>query len=211
MSFLAFNSKPPVRVRITPLAPIPFAAMRGFTLIELMVTVAVLAVIVTLAAPSFASLISGNRMTTRTTELIGALNVAHSEAVRRAQPVTLRSTNIDNYSLGWTVFPDADANGSAASNTDDKDGLPLRVTAAFNGNATITRVTRSTPPAPYTYTNATDARRGYVVFDSRGSITAPLPAFFKVCDPSNTSVRGRIVQVNVVGKVSLDSTTETCP
>ncbi len=187
------------------------AQQSGFTLIELMVTLTVLAIILKLAIPSFSSLIAANRMTSQTTQLMGALNTAHSEAVRRAQPVTLRSNDDNNYSLGWKVFPDANGDGSAANPTDAADGLPLLVAAAFSGTAAIKRVTRSNPPAPFTYTNATDSARMLLVFGSRGAITSTSAAFFRVCDPSNPAVKGRIVQVNVVGKISLDSTSETCP
>jgi type IV fimbrial biogenesis protein FimT len=186
------------------------ATQRGVTLIELMVTVTVLAIVLSLAVPSMTGLIVANRITNQTSQLIGALKLANGEAVRRAQPVTLLSNNADNYSTGWTVFPDADADGAAASATNTTDGLPLLVAASFGSSATIKRVTRSNPPAPYTYTNASDTARIRLVFTSRGAIAATAPAFFRVCDPANPSAKGRIVQVNVVGKISLDSTSEPC-
>jgi type IV fimbrial biogenesis protein FimT len=187
------------------------ASQRGFTLIELMVSVTVLAIVLSLAIPSFTGLLAANRMTNQASQLIGALKLAHSEAVRRAQPVTLLSNNVNNYSLGWTVFPDANADGAAASSTDAADGLPLLVAAPFANSAAIKRVTRSNPPAPYTYTNSADSARMRLVFTSRGAITATSAAFFRVCDPTNPTAKGRIVQVNVVGKISLDSSSESCP
>jgi type IV fimbrial biogenesis protein FimT len=186
----------------------PCGEHRGFTLIELMVALTVLAIILSLAAPAFGNLLASNRLSTQASELIGALNLARSEAVRRAQPVTLLAANANNYLLGWKVFPDANGNGAQATATDPVDGLPIRESNPISGSATIKRVTRSAAPPPFTYTTTTDA---YLVFTSRGAIQPTTPVFFKVCDPANTAVRGRIVQVNVVGKVSLDSTSETCP
>ena len=184
---------------------------RGLTLVELMVTLAVLAILLSLAAPSFSSLLASTRMSSQTNEFMGALNLARSEAVRRVQPVSLRASDSDNYnySKGWTVFPDADGDGAALSGTSDADGKILREASALNGTVTVRRVTRSA--APFTYTTATDTDRMHLVFTSRGAIKPTTAAFFKVCDSAIASVKGRIVQVNVVGKISLDSTSQTCP
>lgn len=186
------------------------ARANGFTLVELMVSVTVLGVLLGMAVPAFANLMAANRLTTQTSELLASLNLARSEAVRRAQPVTLRAASLDNYALGWTVFPDADADGAAASTPTDTDGEPVRATAAFKGSPTAKRVTRSGTAPAFTYTVSTDAARGSVIFTARGAITATTPAFFRLCDPTNPTINGRVVQVNVVGKVSVDSVSATC-
>jgi Tfp pilus assembly protein FimT len=72
-------------------------------------------------------------------------------------------------------------------------------------------VTRSGSAGSFTYTTSTASDRGYLSFDSRGANNAGTVAFYKVCDAGSTSVKGRIVQVNVVGKISLDATNVTCP
>lgn len=84
---------------------------RGFTLIELMVTLAVLAIIVGIAAPSFATLVQGNRSATVSQELLGALQLARSEAVKRRGLVQVCRRNAEgsacatgtDWSAGWLV------------------------------------------------------------------------------------------------------------
>lgn len=194
---------------VQPRAPIQSGDMRGFTLIELMVTVAVLAVLLAIAAPSFASLLASNRMSTQANEFIGALNLARSEAVRRAKPVAVRSNDADNYAKGWKVFSDSDADGDIPGSATAEDGTVIREASAFSGTPTVKRQTCTGSPCAYADSAAAD--RVFLVFNARGGIAATSDAYFKVCDPSNTSVKGRRIKVNAVGKISLLGTNETCP
>jgi len=64
-------------------------AMRGFTLIELMVTIAVLAVVLAVGFPNFVALINSNRLTGAANDLVGDIQYARTEAVRRNARVTM--------------------------------------------------------------------------------------------------------------------------
>ncbi|MBS3746302.1 MAG: GspH/FimT family pseudopilin [Wenzhouxiangellaceae bacterium] len=55
----------------------------GFTLIELMVGIAVLAILLTVAVPSLQKIIRDNRVTAQANELVAMANLARNEAVRR--------------------------------------------------------------------------------------------------------------------------------
>jgi type IV fimbrial biogenesis protein FimT len=61
----------------------------GFTLIELMITLAVVVVLVTIAIPSFRDLLARNELTTTTNAWVGAITAARAEAVKRNQTVVL--------------------------------------------------------------------------------------------------------------------------
>lgn len=64
----------------------------GFTLVELMITIVVLAIIIAIAAPNFTSLINSNRLTGAGNELIAVLQTARTEALRRNRTVTVCSS-----------------------------------------------------------------------------------------------------------------------
>ena len=63
------------------LAVIP-RRLYGFTLVELMVTLAVLAIGAAIAYPSFQGVLRSNRVATATNDLIASLSLARSEAIR---------------------------------------------------------------------------------------------------------------------------------
>ncbi len=95
----------------------------GFTLIELMVTVAVAATVLTVGVPSFRELIQNNRLTTAVNDMVTEFNLARSEAVKRGAPVTLckrntAGTGCDStvaWLSGWIVFADTNGNGTVDS------------------------------------------------------------------------------------------------
>ncbi|MDZ7925610.1 MAG: GspH/FimT family pseudopilin [Marinagarivorans sp.] len=79
---------------------------RGFTLIELMVAVAVLAILISMAVPSFTAQIQRNKMRSTTADLIVAVAHARSEAVTRATTLYVHPKTINNtaaWANGWCV------------------------------------------------------------------------------------------------------------
>lgn len=88
----------------------------GFTLIELIVTVAIAAIVMAIGIPSFRETINQNQLTTYSNQFIGSLNLARSEAIKRGSRVTLcpssSGTNCQKigYENGWIIFNDQNSN-----------------------------------------------------------------------------------------------------
>lgn len=81
---------------------------KGFTLIEMMVTVAIMAIVATIAAPSFVDMIRNNRVTTAANDVLSAMQLARSEAIRQRRPITVCAgadacTDSTDWAGGWIV------------------------------------------------------------------------------------------------------------
>lgn len=103
---------------------------RGFTIIELLTTIALLSIIAALAVPSFSSLIKSNRLTSATNELVSVINTARAEAIKRKVEVSVAPKG-SSWDSG-VVVKDADGviytgsefpKGISASSTSDKPSL----------------------------------------------------------------------------------------
>ena len=95
-----------------PSRPASARRTRGFTLIELIVTVAIVAILAAIAFPQFQEITLRMATTTNTNNMVNALNIARSEAVKRGRPVAVIAID-DDWSKGWQVVAaGVDADGS---------------------------------------------------------------------------------------------------
>jgi type IV fimbrial biogenesis protein FimT len=92
----------------------------GISLIEVMVTLAIVAIVVGLALPSLQGVLGGSEMRATGNQLMYSLQTARSEAIKRSTPVALCPSKNQpanapvcdgTYEDGWIVFVDADQNG----------------------------------------------------------------------------------------------------
>lgn len=92
----------------------------GFTLVELMVTIAVLAILLMIGVPNFSAVIASNRLSTGANELVASLQLARMESMRRnTRVIVCRSADQATCSTGttwtgWITFVDVDRNGVPA-------------------------------------------------------------------------------------------------
>lgn len=115
---------------------------RGFTLIELMITLVLAAIILALGVPGFQDIVRNNRAATQSNELVAALSLARSEAVKRGARVSLcpstdqaSCTGGTDWAGGWIVFRDIAANDGAPPVV---EAPPIRVWGPLAGNAALT-------------------------------------------------------------------------
>jgi type IV fimbrial biogenesis protein FimT len=112
----------------------------GFSLIELLVVLALAAILLLLAVPGMRGFLAGVRLDAATTDFAGALALARSEAIRRGGRVALRNTaGGGNWGGGWQAFVDSDSDGVPdASETvlRRQAALPTPLTLYANANYT---------------------------------------------------------------------------
>jgi type IV fimbrial biogenesis protein FimT len=177
-------------------------AQKGFTLFELMLAIAILGVLLGLGVPSFVETIRNNRTISQNNELIGALNYARSEALKRADAVSVCASadqatcsGSTNWTTGWIVFGDQDADGSmdgdpdADPSTDDGEPLLLAQGAA---------------PPEFTLNSTNNS---FIRFGSSGMSTSA--EVFNLVRTGCTGLKARRVSVTLVGRVSTE--TVACP
>lgn len=160
---------------------------RGFTLTELMIGIAVLAVLLALAVPSFSNASLPSKLRSEANSLTGDARLARSEAIKRNTTVTLcvsadgKTCGAGNWSQGWIVV----APGLAS---------PLQ----------------SEPPAPTGYHITAAGGLSALIFQASGTSTNA--ATFTVCRATPVGSQERSVTISVVGRPSVRTTTNgVCP
>ena len=92
----------------------------GFTLVELLITIVVATILLAAGVPAFQSFIKNNRVTAQTNNLVSALQLARSEALKRGTNVVVCASDdqatctddMNTWADGWIVFSDVIINNS---------------------------------------------------------------------------------------------------
>lgn len=93
---------------------------KGITLLELLISIAIVGIMTSIAVPSFQSMIGANKVLTASNEFSAIINLARSEAVKRGNPVTVCpsndqatcSTTLTDWTANWIIFVDKSTLGS---------------------------------------------------------------------------------------------------
>ena len=171
----------------------------GFTLIELMVVITIIAVLLVVAPPTFQKQVKDSRLSASTNNLVRGLMTARSESLGRNDYVTICRRNADGtacagsggWEQGWIIFVDADADG-AVDNGEEilyrEDVLPANITARGTAGAASAVVYR-----PNGLTNLTSTQT------------------IMLCDDRGYGDHARGVVITMVGKASNHLATDVGP
>jgi type IV fimbrial biogenesis protein FimT len=160
----------------------------GFTLLELLITVALIAVVTALAIPGMSTFSKNDRLTTNINTMIGHLAYARSEAVKSSAQVSICASSDaanctgGNWEDGWIVYVDSDSNGSFSEDTTTGEVI-LRANQALDGGNKLS------PTANYA---------SQVTYDNRGFVTAT--GGFLLCDNRNGAF-GKTITISNTGRV----------
>ncbi|RKZ99293.1 MAG: hypothetical protein DRQ43_00005 [Gammaproteobacteria bacterium] len=147
--------------------------LNGFTLIELIITIALIAILFGIAVPSFVGMIQLNRDVAQVNSLQGNLRWARTEAIKQHVSVStcassdkLTCSGSTDWAAGWIIFTDQNNNGVVNDNGDlnlceDGEDCILKVgSAAYNAaivsTATITFDAKGTAADNYAITFTPD-------------------------------------------------------
>lgn len=182
----------------------------GFTLLELMIVLSIVGILLTVGIPAIGDLVKRNRMVSATNELVSALAIIRSEAIKLNQKVTIcKSSNGSSCNAaldwedGWIIF--SDSNGDRVINGADR---LLRIVDNFNDTKLAIRAKDS---ANLSINDLTFTSRG-LPKKANGELRS---GTFSVCifDNSNNLLDSRAVILSPSGRVrsSESSGVISCP
>ena len=180
-------------------------------MIELMITLTIAAIVLTVGVPSFQTMILNNSRVAQVNEFIGVLNMARSEAIKRGSRVAIcRSSDgsscstdtTGNWEGGWIVFVDRVPDGVLNADLSDNEEI-LRVQSSFASRFTLRSGSAFTQWIAYRPNGTSE---GNVV--ASGNILGT----FGLCDKRGVD-HARFVEVTNTGRTNVreKATGDTCP
>ncbi len=157
--------------------------VRGFTLIEMIFTVVILAILLSLAAPSFSDLVRDQRVKTAIGDVHATLIYARSEAIKRNANVNIIIASGTDWAAGWSV--------QLPTTSPDCPTLPciLKTQDALSG----INITGTVSP---------------VTFRGDGRLTAAASVSFDVRSSESASTTARCVRLDLSGRPNIKVDTD---
>ena len=188
----------------------------GFTLIELMFTVTVLAILLGFGIPNFRDFIRNSRMSAQANDLLSGINLTRSEAVKRRAPVTLCSgtaaacVNDGNFSDGWVVFVDRNGNGAfdeaAADVLVEHDAMPDSIESV---PIYSTAVAEDADDAGYAASTASYFSYGSSGFRRMADGSMPAAVAMVLCDVRKNTASGGGADMSAARAIEISATGRT--
>lgn len=116
-------------------------ASRGFTLVEVLVVVAIAAILTAMAIPSFSAATQNSRMVSEANNLLGAMNYSRTEAIRRGNNVLFGRRNGTDWNGGFVAWIDADSDNSWDAGEEIRLWEPLHSSMSLSSGSTLTLFT----------------------------------------------------------------------
>jgi type IV fimbrial biogenesis protein FimT len=178
-------------------------AARGFGLIELLVAIAIVAILTAAAVPSFREMSRRMAVSETSINVVAALNSAKSEAVKRGVIAGVVGSGNDWSAAGFQVLADNNRDGTldGSDATPDASGFSGRI-AQYAGLNTGYRLT----------TKVTGGGDAQVIFGAQGALQTPITqADFNVCRPDSQPLQSTWIHVEASGAISSRKDTTTSP
>lgn len=171
--------------------------LSGFTLIEMLVTVAVASILLAAASPYFAETITNNKTQSYSSELSMALFLAQNEAIKRGVQVTVKPNRVtgNKWQDGWVIFSDSNANGVQ----DTADEL---IKSYLPEDATHTLKSADSVFANYVGFSATGSPIGRVA-----GVAEVADGHLILCRPDNDNALSRTIRLTFAGNISVSKGT----
>ena len=156
----------------------------GFTVIELMITMAIAAVLLGYALPSFNDFVTQRSMTSKINEFVLAIAYARSEAVTIRGVVSVQAVDASDGGNEW-----GPGYCVVVGNPGDCTGVVLRQFSSL-GDLTLDSI------------GAGFDNQGTLSFNSRGLLTLGAGGSLQLCSTDGDVDRGRTASINIIGRIS---------
>lgn len=174
----------------------------GFSLIEMMIALLVLATALSAGAPLLQNMLHSNRLRAEAGRFLDAINLARSEAVMRNQPVSIcpsamastgKAQCAGTYAGGWIVFANQDKDKVVDAGTDE-----------------VLRVFDSLPP-DYRLTNRSGSKAAFELINYLPDGSSHSNRTLLFCPPQHTTGQSQSIIINIVGRARLIGGWGECP